>query len=415
MKHRSTTLKLAARHCPRALDHYEAGASFDRRAFEAGIACHAILQAIGENRKEGGGPEDYDRICDAVVEQLVTAGRTFDGVPEPPLSVDAALAGRKLARDWFGQNPLDPDPEAHYEIGIAVDRDWQLVPYGSPEHWYGQIIDFACLRWETLSDSRAAVLHVRDYKTSWSAGESLLDSIQLRGAGVLAHIAAEAGALGGIKSYGLLRREVVNVRLGRSFIDELDASEAAYKVERWRKDVEIQCRALETRGPDGLRVAAPGGGCLGCPYVLSCDPGRRWRAGTSAPSDPWELAVAYATAAATAKALRDLVEPETDEGMIDLRDGWAVGTVARFQMGPTEQAYAKAWEAWAAGNGEPRGFAKALRLGTGNLRALAGARWPGKDGFERRERFLAEVLTPAAERRFGIHPIDTKEGGDDGA
>ena len=91
-------------------------------------AARAAIRGIAAAASHGLLPEDYDAVSDSVVEQLVTTGRTFDGLPEPPLSVDAAIDGRQLALDWIALNPLDPDPEAHYELGIAVDRDWQLVP-----------------------------------------------------------------------------------------------------------------------------------------------------------------------------------------------------------------------------------------------------------------------------------------------
>src|SRR3990167_5616458 len=106
MTQRPTTLKLLARHCPMAVEHYENGIPYDRRIFAVGTAAHDCLQAMAV-----GGPG----ATPATVEALLVIGRA--GVDaEPPLPPNAVFAGRDLALAWYeSQGSVLGSERAHFE------------------------------------------------------------------------------------------------------------------------------------------------------------------------------------------------------------------------------------------------------------------------------------------------------------
>ena len=128
---RSTTLGLAEKHCPRTLDFYEAGAPYDRSQFAVGTAAHAVLEDLGKasaaRQRYFHFEEDYRDIVQETCRRLIEEGRDFEGEPEPPLPSDAVWAGRDLALSYVDERPMPPD--AKYEVGLAVNRQWQLCPY----------------------------------------------------------------------------------------------------------------------------------------------------------------------------------------------------------------------------------------------------------------------------------------------
>ena len=103
MTQRSTSLNLLTRTCPKALDHYESGAHYDRDVFQVGIAAHAVFEALNASTVANNAipeTEEMERIADATIRRLVLQGRSFDGVPEPPPKVEQAMAGMRLALDY---------------------------------------------------------------------------------------------------------------------------------------------------------------------------------------------------------------------------------------------------------------------------------------------------------------------------
>ena len=142
---RSTELKMVEKYCAHALDFYEANTPYDRDVFSTGIAAHAILEGLQRAKRDRNNAVMFafaGNVADAVCTRLVTEGRSFDGVPEPPLSPRAVGEGRGIAlRGWNRRIDTAPVPmDWRPEEALAVDRDWQPVKYGR-DAYYRAILD----------------------------------------------------------------------------------------------------------------------------------------------------------------------------------------------------------------------------------------------------------------------------------
>lgn len=260
MTQRSTKLKLAERHCPRAVDHYEKGMHYDRDIFGAGIAAHAVLEAVQL------APDDYlGDVIERVETQLATKGRSFDGVGEPPMAVAAIRTGVDLAREWLLEHP--PIPDAKPEVGMAVTKDWTPAKYGTEEAYYQAALDLHWVvdaEYEEYAERR---LVVRDYKTSWRDLEGTLDSIQLRGQGLL--------ALTRYEDIDVVELQVSNLRANWTYSKELYLDdEGKATLASWRRDIDLLIAQVEARDADGRRFARPGANCIGCPFFGRCPAAR---------------------------------------------------------------------------------------------------------------------------------------------
>lgn len=411
MPSRSTHLMLAARHCNKALDFAEEGVPRDRAVFAVGVAAHAVHQAIA------GMPigSDLHKIARAAVEHLTTQGRSFDGVPEPPLPPEACLEGMNLAVAWFELHGIPAGARA--ERGVAVDRRWHLLDYASTAAHYRAIFD---LDWvETVVDDDQELETVtacaRDLKSSWVADESDLDSIQMHGQAILAALAhPDADAvrieIGNLRTRRLHTRTILLDDVGR----ELLAG--------WTRDLELGIAATDVRGPDGKRIATPGAGCDGCPYILRCDAAHAWMRGSLLVELTDEvnrrravgtrLAVAEAMAQELkqhAKLLTEEAPIEIDRGVVgwlpkDQReaatDAWRVIAHRWFRVTPEQAA------TWDAENGELLGLLRALDPGVTSITSLAQALAPfdrgDKSWKERRGALLEELITTSTTPAFGV-------------
>jgi len=262
---RSTALKLVAKTCLRALDFSEAGAPYDRTVFQAGIAAHAVCQVAGESARAGS-TTDLRVLADRVVRELVTVGRGFDGVMEPPMPVQDAVQGRDLAIPWLEMYP--PSPGARYEHGLAVDREWNPVAYNDPRAYYRAALDV----FERIDDVDEegypeVTIIVDDYKSAPPTDATELDTVQIRGQLAVALAHHPDARIG--------RRAVTNLwRRKRYTSDLLLDDDGRFQVDQWRRDIDHAIAATEVRGADGRRPANPGAGCMGCPWVTRCDAAR---------------------------------------------------------------------------------------------------------------------------------------------
>jgi len=239
------------------LDFAESGVFRDRELFQAGIAAHAILQAIGE----AGQSADHRAIAEGVVRTLVTEGRAFDGIPEPPMSPQQAADGRDIALRYLSNHPM---PEAaRYEIGLAVDKNWKPIPYASPDAYYKAAIDvLEVIETEAEDGYPICIVSPTDWKSAWPTDESEVETIQLRGQAAL--------AWAHYPNATVLLRRAVNLRTGARYEAETIMDEdGAVAVAGWRADIAHAIAAAEVRGTDGRRPARPGSGCMGCPYLRS--------------------------------------------------------------------------------------------------------------------------------------------------
>src|SRR5436190_15377102 len=260
--YRPTWLNAASRHCARAVDFHEQGGPYDRSVYQAGTAAHAVLQAIGEATRANG-ELSYDHmqaVADATAGALIEFGRVEEGVQEPPLSPDSVYEGRTLALNFALDNPLSPTAE--FEVGLAVDADWNPVAFDAPEARLRCILDLRDR--STASDEESAydVLTVEDYKSAWPTDESELETVQRKAQGLVALAHAETQP-------DVLRLRVHNLRTGKTFTRDLFLAydETQAELAQWRRDVGGLMDRLDKMAARGMRPASPGAGCMGCPFL----------------------------------------------------------------------------------------------------------------------------------------------------
>lgn len=420
---RSTTLGLALNHCPRAVDYYDAGTEYERGHFQGGVAAHAVLQELGEADRDRR-PVDPRIAADRVVAAMLTGGRSFDGgPPEPPMKPEQAIDGADLALRFAANHEWLPG--ADYEVGLAVTRDWKPCDYRSPDAYYKAILDVRFpVAIEGDEDTEPMTgIGTRDYKSAWRSSASDLDSLQIKGQAAILY-AHNPGV-------DVLVREIANLRTGAVHRAETwmdDAGKAA--VTRWQEEIDLAIAAAETRGPDGRRLARPGIGCGGCPYVLVCDAAAVTLTAEGIPTDPKAAATAYAVHTAAAARLEAIVKAHADGGEIDI-DGGTVGftgkpeRVARATMIET---IARAWFTvggddwleWAAKNERTVTLLTTAKLGSSAVAAIAAKLHPfvrgaGQGYKDARAAFSAACLETVATPKFGIHATKAEPVNGDGA
>lgn len=410
MAWRSTTLKLVEERCPAALDFYEARAPRDLSVFQPGIAAHAVLQVVGDAVREGKAA-DPGAIGDAVVRELVTVGRAFEGDAEPPMSVQHATEGRDIALRYLEFHELSPT--ARYELGLAVNRRWEPVAYNAPDVYYRAALDVLDVVETEDDDGYPSTLAVvTDWKSAWPTSAAELATIQLRGQGaiVAAHHPEAA----------VLRRRAANLRTGIAYEDELVLDDDGQGVvRRWRSDIDHAIAAAEARGPDGRRQARPGAGCLGCPYLTRCEAGRGQLRGSLAEGDREMVARRFALADAIRAELFEVCKTLAAEAPIRLPDGGEVGFREAEEREAADEAarhLAHAWfgvpesdaSTWDAQNARLLGLLAAIGLGVGAIERAARAIHPRRKGAPTwkadREALLSRTLTTRTTAKFGIHP-----------
>lgn len=381
----STTLRAWHRHCAAAALRQLRGEEIDRRPFGVGVAAHACLEAMAGDRKD---PLKAARqAASALMFQ-----RIYKGHPEPPYSPDHVAEGLRLATAWLEEVAT---PKGKAEVGIAVDREWRLAEYGSPDVWYSQLLDLVRVFDDEDDEGNAIkVLKIEDYKTSWAAGMAEVDSLQMRGAACLGVALAERERCSAVEiQIGNLRRKRWYPREPRRFY--FRRPDMAHEMDRWRAEIARAVAAigsLRTSEPDA--VASPGAGCLGCPYRDRCAPAKEAAhalGGFAGLGDPVAAAEAYLAARAQLEALEtELRIYTTDLGPIPLPDGRELGHYPQDSAELTENAIPCLAEAlkWTA---YEESLARNLAISGGNVRKLLremhrreGADHAALDGLERR-------------------------------
>ncbi len=523
--YRPTTLKLASKHCPRAMNFYADGAETDRRIFGVGIAVHAVIQSWIQ------ATNDCDRELDDVeltlvslesCKRMIREGRKFEGAQEPPLPADDVWAGRDLAHAYVERHPILPSILlSSAELGMAVDENWKPTRY-SPEARLRLIADYVTVTEEVGEDGDGGrVLVVRDYKSAWSTDETELDTVQMKAQAVLAWIHhGEDGEPQMLTEEDIrtapyhvkpvidcLRQEVVNLRTGATFKRDLWIHDDGLDIlDRWTEELDVTMRALDDGReeilpterlkemmtmrrddgsflyqigsrpglpatfdgleiPTGRYAVAPGGGCIGCPYVAHCQPGMEWREKAlgewsvedraaawsvivrelhvlkgvlklktdslllsrvrdfsdrvsaaakdlAKPGEPstGDRATAYAVLQASLKSLAAMLADETQEHPVAIPGGRVVGTVAVEERAATDYASELVAEAWTERGGEVAGLAKALGLGVAQLDAVAKVLYPDWQDKATRKLWVEALVEPKISRRFGIHRIHREDG-----
>jgi hypothetical protein len=414
---RSTTLGIASKHCPRALDFYEAGAPYDRGIFAIGTAAHAILEAMGKASAASGQWLQGDEAAELVrreCERLITTGRDFEGVQEPPLPAEAVWRGRDLALSFVDQRMLQPG--YRYETGLAVNRGWQLCPFG-PEAWLRARIDCAGTRMPDWfeDDAGGPILDVIDYKSSYAARDGEMSTLQRKIQGVLAWLAWGEG-------HDALRLVVVNFRLNREY--ELlvypHEPEGARVMERWRHDIESEIKARQDqRGADGRRPAVPGAGCMGCPYLQQCPEAQAYLLPVHGTASPEEMARRYAVLLAQLEALEEPLRIATIEEPVQI-PGAIVGYEVKEQqtlerLKAAELLSAEWWKSTkprdlGAAMASLPGLINGMKPGRAQAASLLNQLHKGSDEErDKRAVLLAQITGSRNVSEFGVHRVKEEE------
>jgi len=398
---RSTALKLVAKTCLRALDYSEAGAPYDRTVFQAGIAAHAVCQVAGESARAGSNT-DLRVLADRVVRELVTVGRGFDGVMEPPMPVQDAVQGRDLAIPWLEMYP--PSPGARYEHGLAVDREWNPVAYNDPRAYYRAALDV----FERIDDVDEegypeVTIIVDDYKSAPPTDATELDTVQIRGQLAVALAHHPDARIG--------RRAVTNLwRRKRYTSDLLLDDDGRLQVDQWRRDIDHAIAATEVRGADGRRPANPGAGCMGCPWVTRCDAAREVFRGSIVANDLADrskLAQRWTVAKGIADAIGAMARVAAQDAPIPLPDGRVVGYEPTTEKAVKPSAVAEIARRWLKREAPDDVIAllSALKLGVGNVNAALVQLVPSKGDKEykaKREELADTLLSVVHGTTFGV-------------
>ena len=398
----ATSISLVSRACAFALELQERGVPADRSVYQAGIAAHCVLEGVSLCTNEVNReltPEEVNVAALGVCERLMSVGRSYDGKGEPPMAPEAVFAGQEIALGWLLWNPIQPGGQV--EVGLGLDGQ------GRPcEYWRGDglkvrtILDEVRIIRESDEESARTVLAVRDYKTAWSTDDSELDTLQRR-----------IQAVAAWRTFGpadVLRLEVANLRLGKVYTRELYREDGLdEQIETWWGQVSATCRALDAQKALGPRPAAPGRGCIGCPYLLNCEHSADFYERRGMFRTAEQKAVAYAVATAMREELAEELRLEVESGSIPVAGG-VVGYAVkdRTKLGP--EAFARLWEEWEASGGQPDGFAKALKLTKTNAENLVKVLYPERADRAFRDEFLAGLMQPDRTKEFGIWPAENE-------
>ncbi len=408
--HRSTSLRYLEDHCPRALDHYEAGVPYDRDVYQVGVAAHAVIEMAGKHPDR-----PREELAHQVAVALCTEGRSFEGEPEGPLRPQHAVAGRDIALRFLAAHELSPS--AKFEHGLAVDREWQPVPYDSPEVYYRAAVDMLEVIEDTDEDGYTTTTVVTtDWKSAWPTSTAELDTLQLHGQTAL--------ALAHYPEATILRRRAANLRTLAIFEADVFVDEDGLAtVGNWRKDIELLIAVAEHRSQDGSRPARPGATCIGCPYVSRCVPARAWLRGSLLEATPEAIATRLAVADAVRKELWEQAKSVAGEGAIDIPGG-AVGFITTRERVPRPdigELLALAWfgaadpKTWREANHSTDqwvGLLQTLPIGVGAAEAVAKLLHPsgkGRDWRPLREALVSQCVVSQPATKFSIAKHHQKE------
>lgn len=380
----SSSMRLFDRHCPAALGFHEAGVPRDREGFATGIAAHACLEALVRDMRRRSRiptPNERSAVLDETVAKLTSEGRVYAGELEPPISPSHATAGRDIVAGYLRKKPWEEGSlpfchDAEPELGLAIDAQGEAVEFGSENARWRAILD--AVEVDIIGEAVVAW----EYKTAWSTTAAELDTIQTRGHAVL--LAANYPGL-------TVFRRVINLRTGYLYDDVTDGP----VIDQWRRDILAACDAA-----DKSRTPRPGAGCLGCPWILSCE-------AADYVDDP---AVRYVDHRAKADELARRLRVETEEGPIPVPGG-VVGYQARDKAVPVEDVHvrlASEWmdevptEAWRNRNASWLSLLASLNIGATGVRSAAKTMRPGRKEVRERTRIAESMLRTESTATFGI-------------
>lgn len=380
----STSINRFDNNCPAAFGFMEDGTPYDRDWYNPGIAAHAVLQVIGQ--KSITTPMGQSIIADAVVQELITKGREYNQVHEPPMSPSAAFEGRDLALNWLKWNELSEG--SFFEIGLGMTANGEPCDYYSEYCRFRALIDVVAF--ETIGDDDFAIdaVVVQDYKSAWPTGAGELETLQRKGQAVLVHKH--------FPDYLAVKMVATNLRTGMSFdrvvmLDHVGVELMA----QWEKDILQACDAA-----DITREARPGAGCLTCPYTLSCSDCLDCYKGNGADS-----ATTLATLEAIRKKLIDVLKPKCVDYKFPVHNGF-VGFKTMTKKVVTPDAHNHLVDHFYMNDPDQHIEEKSLLAGcsltTSSVEQLIKTIYPDKKDIARDE-LLDLCIGTITESRFGVH------------
>jgi len=396
MIYSSTKLKPYNDNCPGALSLIERGVPYDRELFQPGIAAHAVLQGIAE--KGARDPEQQLSVADAVTEEIISKGRSYDGQHEPPMAASAAFEGRDIALHYLLFNEL-PESILSVEGGYGITENGQSCGYNEECAKYRAAIDLVYE--DVIGDEEwaADIIVVRDYKSAWPTGEAELGTLQRKGQAVLTYKRHCTGANAG--KYAAIRQEAVNLRTGMPFTRDINLDDEGLDLlKRWEKDILMLCRAA-----DRNREFRPGAGCMSCRFHASCEHILEAYKG-----DSYDLATQYIAVYLTQSHLAGLLKERTREEPIKVNGG-KVGYRQVVKKVATEDAHQKLVDQWTMEDSEPhpemKSLLKSVKLTSANIDnclkvMLPGRGSEGKKNMTLREALLEEITEEKIEPKFDV-------------
>ena len=382
----SSTIKIFNDHCPRALEFYEDGEPYDTSQMDYGVASHAVIEAVGKNKNNGGLlPGLVKRIADKVCEELITNGRTFRGHHEPPMKPDHAFYGQDVALQYLEANEL-PD-NARYEIQfetILGENEFKLVSLHDmvwEEDWSDE-----------YGEKRVVVS--RDWK-GWQGTEDELDTVQRKAQALTLYDSME------FSDFDEIRLEVCNLHTHRVFFKSITLDDEGNELlEKWRRNLYLICKAI-----DKTRKARPGAGCLSCPYSYTCNSRFIQKPKKQEEYEDWALCLMYME---TQKQEITKLLKASQELPAKIPGGYVGWKTWPDNKVSKELDNAFIVEEWYGYDGldlvtteKVSGLLKALELGVSNIKALAKVMY-GKEDDAMKQDFLDKCLEKRKTRRFGI-------------
>ena len=400
MAYHPTELTLLTENCPAALDMREKRIPYDRTLFAAGIAAHAIMETAGNKVRELNRQlesEEIAAIAAEVVKRLIGEGRSYDGKPEPPLNPERVFEGRDMAVKYLNNHPISTTGLC--EIGFAYDKSWKNVEYYAENARFRTILDVLDVIEDGNEEWVGRILEVTDYKTSWRADKSELDTLQRRAQAVTVWKSKYCKDVDGI------RLRVVNLRTGGEYTREIWLTENGQETLRqWQSDLEQAMDAADWKDKDGKRPTSPGLRCMNCSYVLSCTPAKHFVYHTDLEDyAPQGVANAYAVAKSITQKYESMAREACDRGTIETGDG-LVGFIDKVRKIAASDAPDRLWATWKGAGGDVVGLLTAMKPGSSNLERAAKKLY-GRGAIDERKEFIGELIDQQPYASFGVQRV----------
>lgn len=371
-----STIKLRDNHCGHAIEMWKQNAPYERDVFHTGVAAHYVLEMCALNPDE-----NVTVVAQECIQELTIQGRSYDDVPEPPMPVNRAVEGAKIATDWLQFNTL-PTENAFFEEEYAFDKDWNEVPYNSDEAVFQTILDVVEIHHEYDEQIGEEIKHaiVRDYKTSWAADSSELYTVQRHCQALVVWLRHKPEKI--TLEIANLRSKKFYNRVIRPLHDEEDLEG------EWKTTINTYVELLSQP-----QRPSPGTGCVNCPYTRYC------KYADEAYANGDDILTQYAVAKALVDKLAPQVKKLVKEEPVKVGTGY-IGYKTKERTKVLPETGERLTQMWQEQDGDVAHLVEHLELGVTSLKKIL--RIICKNPRERKE--LTEQLTQKESyASFGVH------------